>query len=62
MQSFRQKLISLKKKCSKLEMELKTKAAVQVIDDLKKRISHIEQTQHATKCQELANEAYIARG
>ena len=42
-------------------MELKTKAAVQVIDDLKKRISQLEQTQHAAKCQELANEAYRKR-
>ena len=39
-------------------MELKTKATVQVIADLKKRISHLEQSQYATKCQELANEAY----
>ena len=42
-------------------MKLKTKAAVQVIDNHKKRISQLEQTQHATKCQELANEAYRKR-
>ena len=39
-------------------MELKTKATLQVIDDLKKRISHLEQFQHTAKCQELVNEAY----
>ena len=39
-------------------MELKTKATVQVIDDLKKKISQLEQlSQYAAKCQELANEA-----
>ena len=42
-------------------MELKTNAALQVIDDLKKKISHLEQTHHAAKCQELANEAYSKR-
>ena len=39
-------------------MELKTKATVRVIDYLKKKISHLEQSQYAAKCQELANEAY----
>ena len=39
-------------------MELKTKATVQDIDDLKKKISHLEQSQHAAKCQEIANEAH----
>ena len=42
-------------------MELKTKATVQVIDDLKQRISHLEQSQHTAKCQELVNEAYSKR-
>ena len=42
-------------------MELKTKAAVQDIDDLKKRISQLEQTPHVAKSQELANEAYRKR-
>ena len=35
----------LETKCSKLDMELKTKVTVQVNDDLKKRISHLEQSQ-----------------
>ena len=42
-------------------MELKTKATEQVIDDLEKRISHLEQFQHAAKCQEIANEANSKR-
>ena len=44
------------KKCCKLEIELKTKATAQSIADLKKRISHLEQSQYAAKCQELASE------
>ena len=42
-------------------MELKTKATEQVIDDLEKRISHLEKFQHAAKCQEIANEANSKR-
>ena len=42
-------------------MELKTKVTVQVIDDLKKRILHLEQSQYAAKYQELANKAYNKR-
>ena len=38
-------------------MKLKIKARVQVIDDLKKRISYLDQSQYAATCQELANEA-----
>ena len=58
---FSSKINKLEKKRSILETELKTKAAVQAIDDLKKKISQLEQTQHAAKCQELANEAYRKR-
>ena len=39
-------------------MEFITKAAVPVIDDLNKRISHLEQSQYAAKYQELANETH----
>ena len=60
-EKFSSKINKLEKKCSTLEMELKTKAAVQVIDDLKNRITQLEQTQHAAKYQELANEAYGKR-
>ena len=42
-------------------MELTTKATVQLIDDLEKRISLLEQSLYAAKCQELANEAYSKR-
>ena len=42
-------------------MELKTKEAVQVIDDFKKRILHLEQSQHAAKCEKLTNEAHSKR-
>ena len=55
------KINTLKKKCSKLEMEVKTKAIAKAIDDLKKRISHLEQFQHAAKCPEIANEAFSKR-
>ena len=42
-------------------MKLKTKTTVQVIDDLKKRTSHLEQCQHIAKCRELVNEDYSKR-
>ena len=58
---FSSKINTLEKKCSKLEMELKTKTTVQVIDDIKQRISHLEQSQHTAKCRELVNEAYSKR-
>ena len=42
-------------------MEVKTKAIVKAINDLEKRTKHLEQSQQAAKCREIANEAYSKR-